>query len=356
MESPDFAPDEGITVVGGGAAGHATIAAYLEAGGAGPVTLLTAEDRLPYHRPALTKEVLDGGGAAVDPPALDDELYADDRIAVHLGTTVRSIDSAAQQLWLDGATLRYARLVLATGSSRPHLGIPGAELDAVLSVRSLGDVRRVLAATDTGGHLVVLGGDLVGCELAAALRSRGVDVTMVLAEELPQLDRFGRDAAELIAGWLREAGVHVRGRVIVRSIEPNDGGVVVRAEDDVAIEAAHVVLATGSTPSVELAAQLGLDVVDGVQVDAKLHTRVPGVVAVGEIARRCTWSPVARCGSTAGTTPQRWVRSPGTTSPASATSGDRCRGDLRPSRATRSSTSAGTTATTRCACGAPTTA
>lgn len=128
---------------------------------------------------------------------------------------------------------------------------------------------------------VIIGSGFIGCEAAASLASRGLDVAVLSMEELPQTGRLGRAAAERIAGWLADADIRLHGDVKVTGI---DDGRIVRTENG-DFEADLILTAAGVEPRTELAEQAGLAVEDGrIVVDERMATAAPGVFAAGDVA------------------------------------------------------------------------
>ena len=273
-----------IVVVGGGASSHALIESLRDAGGLGPVTLLSSDDRLPYFRPYLTKELL-RGEIEVDGIDLDDAgWYAKHDVDVRLGTLVTGVDLGTRTLATDSGPVAFDSLVLATGASAAPLPVPGAD-GSLLSIRSAADSVRVLDAVRDGEPVMVIGSGFVGCEAASAIRSLGNDVTMVSTEQRPQQERLSPVVGELLDGWLNDIGVVVRGGQAVESIEHVGNSTVAHLADGTSVDAAHVLVASGAKPNVQLAESAGLAVDGGVVVDSSMRTAVPGVFAIGDIAK-----------------------------------------------------------------------
>ena len=184
-----------VLIVGGGPGGLAVARGYREAGGRGTVLLVSADEHPPYARPPLTKDYLRGESEAEDLPLAEEDWYRDNAVELRLGTPVTRIDAAQQQAELsDGSTVRYRRLALATGSSPSPLPIPGADLPGLVYVRDRhsGEALRGLAAA--GGRVVVIGSGFIGCEAAASLSRRGVEVVLVTDETQPHAARLGEEA------------------------------------------------------------------------------------------------------------------------------------------------------------------
>jgi NADPH-dependent 2,4-dienoyl-CoA reductase/sulfur reductase-like enzyme len=258
-------PDS-VVIVGGGLAGAKTAEALREQGYTGPVTLLAAEDELPYERPPLSKGYLMGKDAFDKAVVHPEEWYAEHDVDLRRGVRATAIDRAAHEVELeDGTRLPYGALVLATGSEPRTLPVPGAE---PLTLRTHADSDRIKATFGAGRRLAVVGGGWIGLEVAAAAREAGTDVTLVEAAEQPLLGVLGPEMGSVFAGLHREHGVDLR----------------LGSTDLSGLEADAVVVGVGVRPRTELAEAAGLDVDNGVLVDASLRTSDPDIYAVGDIA------------------------------------------------------------------------
>jgi 3-phenylpropionate/trans-cinnamate dioxygenase ferredoxin reductase component len=287
----DPGPDAGMSgerpiallVVGGGPAGLAAATAYRMAGGDGRVRIVSADDHAPYFRPSLTKEYLRGEAGDQDMPLQQTAHYVEHALELTLSRAVTALDPVARTVTLDtGERLEYGDLVVATGSRPVVPAIDGAAHPGVLVLRSFAEGRRLRQAAEAAKRAVVVGSGFIGCEAAASLASRGVDVTVMSTEPRPQEQRIGPQAADRLAGWLEDAGVEVVGGVSVRAIEHAQRVVL---DDRRAITADLILLATGIEPQSQLVADAGGAVVDQrVVVDERMRSTLPGVYAVGDIA------------------------------------------------------------------------
>lgn len=282
MESPRF------VVVGGGPAAAAAARRIAEAGEA--VALLTAEPEPPYDRTVLTKAVL------LDPSAKVPSLWPADapwreNVFVRTRTPVASLDPDRGVLTTeDGTTWAFERVVLAPGAEPVRLastGVRGADGPGVHHVRDAGDATALTAALTSGRRLVVVGGGVIGLEVAAAAVQRGLDVEVVEAGR----QVLGRGVPEPVAAWLaarhREHGVRVRTGVRpVEVVREDDGAVrAVRLSDGASLPADLVVVGIGVRPRTDLAEAAGITVDDGIVVDASMRTSHPAVLAAGDAVR-----------------------------------------------------------------------
>jgi 3-phenylpropionate/trans-cinnamate dioxygenase ferredoxin reductase subunit len=272
-----------LVIIGGGPAGLAAARGYRDAGGGGDVTLIGAEPHLPYRRPPLTKEFLRGeldrGELALEQAS----WFADRDVELRLGIRAEAIDPEGGIVRLaDGQTVPAHACVLATGSRPQRLLVPGADDEDVLAIRLLSDSERLIERARGAKSAVVIGSGFIGCEAAASLAMRGLEVTLVSVEPVPQAERLGHEAGARIAGWLREAGVTP---ILEVSIEAIEDARRVCIAGGPKLEADIVVLATGAVPNGELAAQVGLELHDGaVPADASMRTESPFLSTAGDVA------------------------------------------------------------------------
>ncbi|HWK25644.1 MAG TPA: FAD-dependent oxidoreductase [Solirubrobacter sp.] len=238
-----------LVIAGGGPAALAAARAYREAGGDGDVTLVTPEATTPYERPPLSKRFLRGeigeSELVLEPAA----WYVEHGVTVR-NDLVTAIEPGTVKL--RDETLHYDACVVATGS------VPAPPSGHALVLRSLADARALKQRAERKRTATVIGSGFIGCEAAASLAMRGLDVTLVSQEEIPHAARLGAEAGRRIAGFLTDLGVTLElGRTLSRL---PDGLVLV---------------ATG----VEPAGPLGR-----ITVDERMRSELPGVYAAGDVA------------------------------------------------------------------------
>ena len=277
-------PPAGVTIVGASAAGLSTAEALRRLGYQGRLRLLDAEDRLPYDRPPLSKQVLSGvwepSRARLRGPdqlaALEAELL--------LGERAVSLDSRNRSVVTDtGRVLRDDTLVLATGLT--PLTLPGQDGLAGAHVLRTVDhslaLRRDLA---TAARVVVAGEGVLGAEIAATARGLGLDVTLVGVGRTLLADRLGTTIGGVLTGLHTEHGVRLRLGSVVESVV-GDGGRVsgVRLADGETLSADVVVTAVGSRPATTWLEGSGLPIGDGVETDSRCRA-ARGIYAIGDVA------------------------------------------------------------------------
>jgi len=278
--------DDGFVLVGAGLAGGKAAEALRAQGYDGRLTLLGSERHRPYERPPLSKGYLARSQplekAYVHPP----NWYADNEVELRSGTTVTAIDRAGHRVRLsDGDELGYRKLLLATGAIPRSLPLAGLDAPNVHLLRTVVDAD-ALAESFTGiRRLLVIGAGWIGMEVAAVARQAGVEVTIVEAAELPLLRVLGPELAGVFADLHREHGVDLRLGAKLTEVVVSDGRAAgLRLADGTVLDGDAVLVAVGVAPAVQLAAEAGLEVDNGVLVDASLVSSDPDIVACGDVA------------------------------------------------------------------------
>ncbi|HWC79051.1 MAG TPA: FAD-dependent oxidoreductase [Pseudonocardiaceae bacterium] len=277
---------ESFVIIGAGLAGAKAAEALREQGFTGPLTLVGEERHLPYERPPLSKEYLAGKAERDSFVVHPQEWYAEQNIDLRLGVTASALDPAAHQVTLsDGSTLEYAKLLLATGSAPRTLPVPGAGADGVHYLRRVEDADRIKEMLGAGGRLVVIGAGWIGLEVTAAARAANLEVAVVESLDLPLLRVLGKEVAQVFADLHTEHGVSFHYGAQVSEIVVTEGKASgVKLADGTELAADAVLVGVGAAPKVSLAQEAGIEVDNGVLVDAGLRTRDPDVFAVGDIA------------------------------------------------------------------------
>ncbi len=273
-----------IVIVGGGLAAAKAAEALRDQGFSGALTVVADEADLPYERPPLSKEYLQGKAAfdkAIVHPA---EWYQEHDVDLRLSTAAMSIDREARTVSLaDGDRLPYDRLMLATGAIPRRLNLPGA--DSLYYLRTHRDSDLLKENFAEGRRVVIIGAGWIGLETAAAARNAGAEVTIVEMAELPLITVLGREMAQVFADVHRDHGVDLRFNARLEEIKlDNDGAATGVRLGDGEIDADLVVAGVGVAPEDSLARLAGLEVDNGILVDAGLRTSDPNIWAVGDVA------------------------------------------------------------------------
>ena len=271
-----------VVIIGGGAAGNAAAEMLRRDGFEGNITMLSADDALPYDRPNLSKDFLAGTAPEDWIPLRSAEFYEKKKIDVRLGARVASIDAPGRTLLLtDGGRLAFDALLLATGAHPVRLDIPGFDLPKLHYLRTLDDSHAIIAEAKHSKSVAVIGASFIGLETAAALRERGLKVHVIGPQARPLERVLGPELGDMVKAIHEEHGVKFHFGTSAASID--ERGVTLKNGER--IDADLVVAGIGVRPDVELAEQAGLAVDNGILVDAYLQTSAPGIFAAGDIAR-----------------------------------------------------------------------
>jgi apoptosis-inducing factor 3 len=271
-----------IVIVGGGAAGFAAAELLRREQYRGSLIMLSADEAPPVDRPNLSKDYLAGQASEDWLPLSPEEFYREQKIDLRLKSTVERIDTRSREVILAGGNrIPFDRLLLATGAEPIRLSVPGANLPHVATLRSLADCQAIVERAKTSRRAVVMGASFIGLEVAASLRTRGLEVHVVAPERVPMERVLGAQLGNAIRILHDKHGVVFHLEDQARSIDGNQ----VTLKSGVTLEADLVVAGIGVRPRTELAesAQIKLD--RGVLVNHHLETSSPGIFAAGDIAR-----------------------------------------------------------------------
>jgi NADPH-dependent 2,4-dienoyl-CoA reductase/sulfur reductase-like enzyme len=266
-------------IVGGGMIADAAAKGIRELDPDSAILVLGDDPDEPYTRPALTKLLWTDPSFTEDKVPLGTEATGAE---VRTGVTVETIDPEAKTVTVEGETVEYGALLLATGGTPNTLDVPAG--DRVLYFRTFADYRHLRALAEDRPHVAVVGGSYIATELAAALVQNDCRVTLVTPDAVLRGKGFPADLARRFQGWFEDAGVEIVTETRIASGAVTEDGVVLTAEDGSRIEADAVVFGLGITPNTRLAEQAGLAVEDGVVVDEHLRTSNPSVYAAGDVA------------------------------------------------------------------------
>jgi NADPH-dependent 2,4-dienoyl-CoA reductase/sulfur reductase-like enzyme/nitrite reductase/ring-hydroxylating ferredoxin subunit len=275
-------PPTSVVIVGAGAAGNAAAEMLRREGYTGPVTMIGAEDSVPYDRPNLSKDYLAGTAPEEWIPLRSTAFYEEQRIRLVLGRRVVALDLPGRKLVLDdNSSHPFDSLLLATGAEPrrlPETADPGGR---VHYLRSLANSRSIIAAASHARSAVILGASFIGLEVAASLRTRGLEVHVVAPGERPLERVLGNHLADFILDLHEKHGVAFHMRRTAAKV--NGDGVTLDSGEQILADL--VVAGIGVTPRDGLASQAGIAVDDGILVDSYLETSVPGIYAAGDAAR-----------------------------------------------------------------------
>jgi 3-phenylpropionate/trans-cinnamate dioxygenase ferredoxin reductase component len=276
-----------VVIVGAGHGGVNCATFLRRRGFAGEIVLLGAETHVPYHRPPLSKGLLQ---RELFEPLAAEGFYEEQQVELRLGARAAEIDRDAQVVRLaDGQELGYDTLVLATGAAPRRLSVPGVELEGIHELRTLSHALELADVLPPAGRLVIVGGGWIGLEVASSARAAGLEVTVLEREERILARVASAQLSDFLARQHEQAGARIicSANVVAFQAGPDGCGVAaVVLEDGERIAATRVLVGVGAIADDRLARDARLPSADGVIVNERAQTDDPCVYAIGDATRR----------------------------------------------------------------------
>jgi NADPH-dependent 2,4-dienoyl-CoA reductase/sulfur reductase-like enzyme len=276
----------GLVIVGGGLTTARAIKAYREGGGDGRVTVFSRDDVVPYHRPPLSKRFLRGEAEREDTFVETEAFYREHDVDVHLQTGVSALRTGERSLELDdGSTVRFDKLLIATGAWPRRPDIPGFDHPNVFTLRTLDNSQAIRDTARDARQAVVVGAGFIGMEVAASLATVGLEVTLIhrgkglfeilRARQVEQflVELYGRHGVQLVLG---DEVAEFGGRSKCDSVLTKRGET---------FQADLAVVGFGVTPATRWLEGSGLRLDDGIVVNERWETGADGIWAAGDVAR-----------------------------------------------------------------------
>lgn len=274
-----------IIIIGAGQAGWRCAETLRELDSAAEIMIFGAEAHLPYDRPPLSKAVLlgkDPGTALFVRPV---EFYADQRIALYLDEAVTRVAPVEKRVeTAKGRSLTYDALVFATGAKARRLVMPGADDPRVMLLRNLDDALALRARLVEKPRLAVIGGGLIGLEVAASAQQLGCAVNVLEAGERLMARGLPASISARMAALHQQHGVRLHLGARLDRIESNAQELTLYLADE-CLAVDLVLVGIGAAPETTLAEAAGLAVADGIITDRAGRTSQPDIYAAGEVAR-----------------------------------------------------------------------
>lgn len=279
-------------IIGGGLSGGYAASAIRKRDNEGRVVIVTDESHIPYDRVPLSKGYLMDKIKEEKLFFKNLKFYNENKIELSLGHHVTKLDAPNRRVDLEGSqTISFERLLLATGGYPRKIPIPGSDLDRIYYLRTIEDCRRLKEATSSFRSVAIIGGGFIGCELAAAFRSKGLDTTII--EMGPYLLNMAID--EESGKWLGEYFTKRGVKVLVdssaaRFLGENQRATGVETKNGEIVKADFIVVGVGIIPNTKLAEDGGLKVDKGIVTNEFLETSAQDIYAAGDVAR--FYSPI----------------------------------------------------------------
>ncbi len=267
-----------FVIAGAGAAGAMAAQTLREAGFGGKLLLLDVANRVPYDRTLLSKYHLSGEKGAEKSPLQPQSWWRAQHIERRTAE-ITKLDAPARRIECGSETIAYDAALIATGARPIQPDLPGARLPNVFLLRSRADADALLAAAERSSTAAVLGASFIGMEVAASLRERGLDVTVIAQQSVPFEKTLGREVGHAFVRLHEKRGVRFRLQTEVERIEP--AGVCLRVGETVAADL--VVIGFGVRPATGFVHGIALQQDGGIAVDAELHA-AEALWAAGDVA------------------------------------------------------------------------
>jgi len=273
-----------FVIVGSGAAGHACAEMLRHLQFTGKITILSADTDLPYDRPNLSKDYLAGNAPEEWMPLRSQEYFLENNIQIQLNARVKKMDTKSKTLELeDGHKVSYTKCLLATGGTAVKIEIGGIDLPHVHFLRSFVDCKKLVKDLDKEKNVVIIGAGFIGLEAAAAMKARGMNVTIVAPSQYPLEHAVGVDVGKFLKAHHEKHGIRFRLGSGSSAKKISKDKVFLR--DGSTVSADLVLVATGIKPNTQFAQEAGITVDNGILVNDFLETNAPDVFAAGDVAR-----------------------------------------------------------------------
>jgi 3-phenylpropionate/trans-cinnamate dioxygenase ferredoxin reductase component len=274
-----------IVIVGASLTGGTAAHTLRDKGFDGEIILIGAEKHLPYERPPLSKDYMRGEQPFEKSLVKPADYWTENKIQLRLGERVEGVDTASREVVLAGGErIGYDKVLIATGVRNRKLNAPGVELPGVHSLRTLEESDAIRADAANATRAVVVGMGFIGAEVAASLRTLGLDVTAVEPTPTPLHRVLGSEVGGAIGALHADHGVHMRFEDVVESFEGSSRVETVVTKSGERLPADIVVVGVGVEPVTDPVAGTDIEIDNGILVDERCRTNVEGVYAAGDIA------------------------------------------------------------------------
>ncbi len=278
-----------FVILGGGAAGFAAAQTLRQDGYDGRIIMVSQENRAPYDRPNLSKDYLSGQAQEDWMPLRSDEFYKENNIELLLNKKVRELKVKDKEIIFgDGRSIKYNKVLIATGGKARKLNLPGENLKNIFSLRSFDDADGIIKAAGQSENVVIIGASFIGLETAYSLSKKKIPVTVISQELIPFERVFGREVGKLFKKLHEENGVNFKLSRTLKAFEGKEKVESVSLEQGGRIDADTVIVGIGVKPATDFISGLNLLPDGSIRVNKNFLASVD-VYAAGDIVTIPDW-------------------------------------------------------------------
>jgi apoptosis-inducing factor 3 len=290
MAAPDPARDpRTFVILGAGAAGNAAAQSLRQNGYQGRILMISGEPDLPYDRPNLDKDYLQGDVKDEWMPLRSEKFFQNRGIDLMLGKKVTKVDAGTKTITFeDDKSIIYDKLLLATGCIARTLNVPGETLANIFGLRTFADSRAIVKSCEKASRAVIIGTSFIGLESAAALRKRGLQVAVVGPDPVPFVRVFGPEIGNMFRQFHEENGVTFHFATSVEKFEGENAVKAVVLKNGVRLEADIVLIGVGVRPDTDYLQGVAKEADGSIKTDAYFRA-AEDIYAAGDIARFRDW-------------------------------------------------------------------
>ena len=275
-----------IIIIGNGITGITCARNIRKINSDATITVISEESKHFYSRTALMYMYM-GHMKYENTKPYEDWFWSKNRINL-IQATVNHLDTVNKSLQLDDSRiLNYDKLVLATGSIPNNFGFPGEDLNGVQALYNLQDLEKMEKNTSNISAAVIVGGGLIGIEMAEMLHSRNISVTMLIRENAYWANALPQEEAQLIGNHLHKHGITLKFNTELKEIrtidQVNVHSIVTKQEET--IDCQFLGITTGVKPNIKFLKNSSIEIEKGILVNEFLETNIPDIFAAGDCAQ-----------------------------------------------------------------------